>query len=225
MSYTIDKDGTIRRGANYHDNGQRVNNSGRGPGGGAAFWVILLIVCSVIAFSLGNIIRCNHGVAHFENSSLADSDVVVDTPDVAPATSIPEIDTIVSPPVETSNNWSGTYKATTDAGSTYGGTPINYEITIRLEANDDSYTNYYGSIEVSGYMTYFTYPVTAYANKNILRVRSGHNPDEDVQGIVEDSPIVTLYYYEAKSMIESQWHQGLSEDYINNQTKLSKISN
>lgn len=229
MSYTIDQDGTIHRKPTYKPQPSSYNtqppSNNYDSNFGCSFWPwIIGIALIIISATVGK--NCNGNKSSNNNPACMDCDTVTgDTVDFVPSSSSSEIDTIASPPVEKNYDWSGTYKATTDAGSTYGGTPINYEITIKLEANDNSFRDYYGSIEVSGYMTYFTYPVTAYANKNVLRVRSGHNPDEDVQGIVEDSPIVTLYYYETNGMMESQWHQGLSEDYINNQTELRKVSN
>lgn len=196
MAYSIGEDGTIHRSPDEYNYSQSVEDQDSHSGCGLS--ILKLIIAFIVCYAIGSFLR-NHliEVKHLATLEQTESKI----------------------------NWTGTYRANESKVSTSVGTPVAYNITIRLDPTDHTFKKYMGIIEVSGYKTDFCYAVTAKSSNNALEIRSGHHINGGTGKIKEDIPLATVYFDKSDKSISTQWHSAMRRTYVRTSTKLFRISN
>ena len=115
-------------------------------------------------------------------------------------------------------DWSGNYSAVKDAGNTYGGTPIIFEVRFTLKAVNDG--KYEGTMEISGYQTYFAkarIEGNVYGNRIRIYYVSSRGDETDEWSSVCDrnTPLLSMVF--SNGRINSEWFIALCESEIVNQ--------
>lgn len=117
-------------------------------------------------------------------------------------------------------DWSGSYTAVKDAGSTYGGTPIIFETSFTLKKVRDDY--YVGTMEINGYQTmYDVAKIEGNVYNNKIRIFFKSSNDEGLNKwsdicTTNNVPLLTLEY--SKGKIDADWFATLCEVEVVDQT-------
>lgn len=207
LGYSIGNDGTI------HSKGSS-NNS---------LWILIIaaiafiaIIIAVAASNSDNSNSCSQSEPKIQNlePNLEQTSQTNDQVSTEPVRIQPKQQESVS------YDWSGLYKAETDAGSTYGGTPILYNINLQIRSQGNN--DYTGTISIDGYQTDCTYSVTGYANQNVLRIICGNQIGDGIGGGLEANEPIATIYYNNDGTLTVQWHQEMQEYYVNENTTFEK---
>ena len=115
-------------------------------------------------------------------------------------------------------DWTGNYVAVKDAGNTYGGTPIFFEVSFNLKATNDG--KYKGTMEISGYQTYFgkaRIEGNVYGNRIRINYVSSRGDETDEWSSICDgsTPLLSMVY--SNGRIDAEWFAVLCETEVVNQ--------
>ncbi len=183
----------------------------------------LIIVASILGVIVGSLLlfiilraMSNKDEVQYAESATEVSAAEASTVE-APATIEEKVEPIAQP--ETVYDWTGTYTAETDLGSTAGGTPMIMMIEMVLNKNGDEYS---GTMSIDGYQTMGRYHITANASTNNLRVYCKSTDADSFGGaqLSNGDNICTLTYGNDRTLTVSWSHY--MEDVTNDHTTISK---
>ena len=183
---------------------------------------MLITIASVLGVLLGAlllfiILRAATGNNDSSDVEYAPTTAEVDITDEA-ATTEEKVEPVAQP--ETTYDWSGTYTAETDMGSTAGGTPIIMLIEMKLQKSGDDYS---GSMDIDGYQTMVRYNITASASGNVLRVYANGKSDADAMDIsnLDAGDNICTITYGSDRTLSASWSWMMS-DFVNDNTTFKK---